>query len=84
MHEGCTKHVEHISEFLDGELDEATCEEIRAHLRECPDCRKCFESLQKTLEVLKRLPRETIPADIKLRLRASLRECITQGGPTRA
>ncbi|MGM0663318.1 MAG: anti-sigma factor family protein [Thermodesulfobacteriota bacterium] len=78
------KHAEHISEFLDGELDEAACEEIRAHLRDCPACRNCLESLKKTVEVLRRLPRETVPADIKQRLRASLRECMTQGGPTRA
>lgn len=83
MHEGCMKHLEHISEFLDGELDEATCEEIRAHLRDCPACRECIESLKKTVEVLKRLPRESVPADIKHRLRASLRECISQGGPPR-
>ncbi len=78
MHEGCMKHAEHISEFLDGELDEAACDELRSHLQECPECRKCFESLKKTVEMLRRLPRETVPSDIKIRLRTSLRECIAQ------
>lgn len=79
MHEGCMKHMEQISEFLDDELDECACAEIRVHLQKCMQCRECVESLRKTVEVLKRLPRETIPADIKLRLRASLRECLDRG-----
>jgi mycothiol system anti-sigma-R factor len=84
MHEHCMKHLEHISEFLDGELDESACEEIRAHLRDCPECRECVESLKKTLEVLRGLPRESVPADIKGRLRTSLRMCLTRSGPTGA
>lgn len=83
MHEDCMKHVEHISEFLDGELDEATCEEIRAHLRDCPECRACVESLKKTVDVMKRCPRESVPRDVKLRLRAALRDCVAQGTSSR-
>ena len=83
MHHDCMKHVEHISEFLDGELDEAASEEIRAHLRDCPECRRCIESLKKTVEVMKRCPRESVPGDVKHRLRAALRECMAQGTPPR-
>ena len=78
MHEVCIKYAEHISEFLDGELDEAASEEIRAHLRECPECRACVDSLKKTLDVMKRCPRESVPHDVKHRLRAALRECMSQ------
>jgi mycothiol system anti-sigma-R factor len=78
MHEDCMKHIEHISEFLDGELDEATCEEIRAHLRECPACRECVESLKKTVDVLKRCPDESVPGDVHDRLKAALRRCVAQ------
>lgn len=81
MREACMKHMDHISEFLDGELDEAACEEIRAHLRDCPECRECVESLKRAVDFLRRLPREEIPADMKLRLRESLRDCIARGGP---
>jgi anti-sigma factor (TIGR02949 family) len=77
------KHIEHISEFLDGELDEATCEEIRAHIRDCPECRACVESLERTVDVMKRTPRESVPRDVKNRLRAALRECLAQGPASR-
>ncbi len=81
MHHDCMKHVEHISEFLDGELDEATCEEIREHLRDCPECRTCLESLKKTVDVMKRCPRESVPNDVRDRLRDVLRECMTRNDP---
>ena len=84
MHEDCMKHIEHISEFLDGELDEAACEEIRAHLRACPACRACVESLKKTMDVLKRCPDESVPSDVHNRLQEALRECMAQRPENRA
>lgn len=79
MHEGCKKHFERISEFLDGELEEPLCEEIQKHLETCPECRRCVESLKRTVDVLKRTPREAIPEDTKERLRESLRKCLLEG-----
>ncbi len=78
MHDDCIKHMEHISEFLDGELDEAGCEAIRAHLQECPQCRYCVESLKKTLGVLQHCPEESVPTDVHDRLKAALRECMSR------
>ena len=43
---------EFFSEYLDGELDEATRETLERHLEECEECRKDLESLQSTLSVL--------------------------------
>jgi len=78
MHEQCMDHYERISEFLDGELDEKTCEEIRSHLKECPECLRCVESLQKTISLLKSTPSDPVPADTRKRLRETLRECLSQ------
>lgn len=82
MHEECRKHADRISEFLNGELDEAAREEIEQHLCDCPECRKCVASLRKTVDVLKRSPRETVPADTKRRIREALRSCLDQDNPT--
>ena len=76
MHEDCMRYAERISEFLDGELDEETFSEIRAHLESCPECRHCVESLRKTTALLKRTPKEAVPADVRKRLRSALRACL--------
>lgn len=35
-HLDCSNFMDHVFEFLDGELDESQCEEFARHLRECP------------------------------------------------
>lgn len=78
MHEDCKALFEKISEYLDGELDAATCKEIEAHLQECPDCAKCYESLKKTVILCKKFPREKVPLDVRKRLREALRDYLDQ------
>lgn len=78
MHEDCRALFEKMSEYLDGELDEATCDEIEAHLRECPECAKCYESLKKTVAFCKKFPREKVPKDARKRLREVLRDYLDQ------
>jgi len=80
MHEDCMKYAERISEFLDGELDEEIFAEIRSHLEVCPECRHCVESLRKTTDLLKRTPRDSVPADVRKRLRTALKACLDRGG----
>ncbi len=79
MHEDCMKYAERISEFLDGELDEETFAEIRAHVERCPECRHCVESLRDTIDLLKRTPRDSVPADVRKRLRGALKACLDRG-----
>ncbi len=38
-----------ISEFIDGELSEEVCYEIREHISYCPDCRKEHEQFVKLI-----------------------------------
>jgi anti-sigma factor RsiW len=76
MSEECRKYFDRISEYLDGELEQDICHEIDAHLRECPECRRCVESLKKTVELCREGAREEIPQDAKERLKSALRECI--------
>ena len=75
MREGCKKHFEGISEYLDGELDDRTCKEIEEHLKDCPECLECLDSLKKSIELCKEAGDEDMPADIHERLRSSIRDC---------
>ena len=76
MHDDCKKYFERISEYLDGELDSHTCEKIGAHLRECPECQNCFDSLKKSVALCKEYPNEKIPEEIRDRLRQALQSSL--------
>ena len=34
----CSNFMEHVFEYLDGEMTESDCEDFARHLRECPPC----------------------------------------------
>ena len=80
MKEGCKKHFEKISEYLDAELDDPACKEIEEHLKDCPECLECLNSLKKSIKLCKETKDEKIPTDIRERLRSNLRDCFNQKG----
>jgi anti-sigma factor RsiW len=75
MREECIKDFERLSEYLDGELDDALCREMEAHFRECPECRQCVEAMKKTIQLCKEATTEPVPAEARERLRSMLRDC---------
>ena len=75
MTEGCKKYFERISEYLDGELDDRTCKEIEAHLKNCPECLECLNSLKKSIRLCKKAGHEEMPPDMRERLRSRLLDC---------
>ena len=81
MKDDCRRYFLKISEYLDGEVDEKTCYKIEAHLRQCPECLDCFESLKKTIQLCKNGASESLPVDVRKQLRATLREFLNQNGP---
>jgi anti-sigma factor RsiW len=46
---------EHMSDYLDGELDPDARSRFDHHLRECAECRKLLAGLRRTLDALHRL-----------------------------
>jgi len=76
MNKGCKQYFYKISEYLDGELDDAVCREIEAHLKDCPQCRECLASLEKTIQLCKEAGKESMPPDIRERLRTNLRDLL--------
>ena len=76
MTENCRKYFDRISEYLDGELEEGVCSEIERHLRECPECRECIESLKATIRLCREGSAESISEAFHNRLRAALKECV--------
>ena len=68
----CRELFARLSEYLDGDLDEALCSETETHLEDCPPCRDFLESLRRTVALLDRLPAEPVPEDVRREVRESL------------
>jgi RNA polymerase sigma-70 factor (ECF subfamily) len=61
---------EKLSEFIDGELDHATCAEIQKHAEDCVACFSCLETLKRTVALCKNTPDEPIPQNLSDKLKA--------------
>jgi anti-sigma factor RsiW len=68
--ENCEELFEKISELIDGELDGPTGDQIMAHINACPHCRACFATFKKSVEVFRRLGRESAPPNLVADLKA--------------
>ncbi|MGE5645043.1 MAG: anti-sigma factor family protein [Acidobacteriota bacterium] len=55
QHSGCNcKEIyAMLSEYLDRELSDETCQEIEAHLADCPPCIEFLKSLKRTVGLCK-------------------------------
>jgi predicted anti-sigma-YlaC factor YlaD len=52
----CKKVFAGLSDYLDGELDDFSCEEIEAHLNGCEPCKKFLRSLELTIQRCQQSP----------------------------
>lgn len=67
----CDKYDELISLAIDGELDEAAMSEIKAHLDDCPDCRReylCLSLVSQTLSGHRVNPPQQLSRDVMSRI----------------
>lgn len=67
-HGECRKLLKDLSDYVDGELDEALCVEIERHMEECDNCRVVVDTLRKTVLLYHHLPPEPMPVDVEARL----------------
>lgn len=65
----CIAMFEKLSEYIDGELDAATCRKIEKHLEDCIPCRICLLTLKKTVRLCKEMTPNPVPEDLSQRLR---------------
>jgi anti-sigma factor RsiW len=72
-HSLCKQLLSQFSDYIDGELDDAVCAELEAHLADCPDCRILVDTLRKTVSLYHDQPQPELPADVQRRLFKVLR-----------
>lgn len=74
QHNGdCRDLLANLSDYVDGELDEALCKAIEAHMAGCENCQIVVNTLAKTVELYQTAPAPELPAEIKGRLYKSLK-----------
>jgi anti-sigma factor (TIGR02949 family) len=72
MSMNCRELFERLSEYVDGELSQELCEEIRNHMDGCDPCVNFAKTLKTTADLCRRLPSQPIPPQVAADLRAFL------------
>ncbi len=66
--EFCRQLLGALSDYIDGELEEALCQEIEKHLNTCQDCRIVVDTLRKTILLYRMADPAQLPEDVEERL----------------
>ena len=61
------------SDYIDGELDQATAARVKTHLDWCPPCTAFINTLRTTVGLLRATPKRAAPSDFRQRVRENLR-----------
>jgi anti-sigma factor RsiW len=56
----CREFVEVVTDYLEGQVDDALRTEIEAHLALCPGCDHYLEQMRATIRVMGRVPVESL------------------------
>lgn len=74
----CSGVVEHLSEYLDGELEPRMLNEVETHLEECEDCQHCTEEIRATIDMIRQNVQGELPESEREGIRARLWEAIRE------
>ena len=80
----CRALVERLSRFIDDDLTAAERRAVRAHLRRCPCCDDFTDGLRRTVRLCQDARSTRLPADVRARARARVRELLVAGVPARS
>ena len=71
----CQKLMNHLSEFIDGELQAELCAELEQHLEGCDNCKIVVNTLRKTIELYHQTDEPVeLPMAVKKRLYSKLNQ----------
>ncbi len=78
----CQEVVEIVTDYLEGQLDEATRTELEAHLALCPGCDLYLEQMRATIDELGHVPVESLSEQAQSDLMAAFRTFHDAGSGT--
>jgi anti-sigma factor (TIGR02949 family) len=67
-HSICRELMDHVSDYIDGELEASICAELEAHLAGCPNCRIMVDTVRKTITLYHLQATTDLPSDVQGRL----------------
>ena len=79
----CQQITSLILDYVTEELDPQTTLAFKAHLRKCPDCIAFLSTYQKTSQAARSLRYDSIPLEMRRRIRQFLQEKIKGSPPNR-
>ncbi|PYV16937.1 MAG: hypothetical protein DMG21_09905 [Acidobacteria bacterium] len=68
----CKQCFQEISNYFDGDLDEALKQELMQHLKDCHKCQVVFDTTRTTLDLYCDGKLYPLPDDVRSRLRQAL------------
>ncbi len=72
MSRDCDEALANLYNYLDAELNESRCDEIKAHLAECGGCDRPFDFERRLRDVIRAKLDEDVPDAMIIRIRAIL------------
>ena len=60
----CEEILNILSDYVDGELPEAQCAEIKEHMKACSHCREFVETFRKSLDLTHKLDHKHPPENV--------------------
>jgi len=68
----CKEMFAQLSDYLDEELDGSLCEELERHMDGCEPCKAFLSSLQRSIELCRKTPGETLDPKLACELRRNV------------
>jgi anti-sigma factor RsiW len=69
----CKGVIREISNYIDGDLDAATKQELQRHLDDCEECALVVNQTKMTVDIFCGSEAVELPAEVRLRLHEGLR-----------
>ncbi len=70
----CSKYIQEIADYIDGEIDTALCAQLEEHLKTCNNCRIMVDTLRQTVVLCREGKKEKLPPEIESKLNAALKK----------
>ena len=68
----CTKYLELLSEYIDGEMSTEARARLEQHMEDCPPCDDFLQELRSSVKMTQQIRWQEIPVEMKRRLRRFL------------
>ena len=79
----CKNVIREISNYIDGDLDAATRQELERHFDHCGECAMVVNQTKMTVEIFCDSKPVELPADVRSRLHSALRRKMREAGSQR-